>query len=258
VSRRGEGCGCSGGVLTVKVPRCHNVAVGDGVLDVPPLVCRWALRQMTLPYGIGAVRYVVLGRALRVLDRRHGGNCWISGGLCCRGRCPQRPVPEITALLSENHRNRTIYVRNVETTTFALKNNQNRTINARDAEGSVPYNTPCPKPNNYHRSRPSRTRKARPKTPAPGEPTPDGRVGLTQNPAANQTRDVEDAVPYGSPKATGTHPHRKDAPTTTTTPAVPGHASTSSTTCGSDRSSTVLPDGTPTAVCAHRPADLSL
>ncbi|MDR1821461.1 MAG: hypothetical protein LBQ91_03385 [Oscillospiraceae bacterium] len=32
---------------------------------------------------------------------------------------------------------------------------------------------------------------------------------MTQSPETNQTRDVEDAVPYGSPKATGTQMHAR-------------------------------------------------
>jgi hypothetical protein len=37
------------------VPCCRNVSVGDGVLDVPCLVCRRALRKTAWPYGMSAV-----------------------------------------------------------------------------------------------------------------------------------------------------------------------------------------------------------
>jgi hypothetical protein len=38
-----------------RVPRYHNVSVGDGVLDVPCLVRLRNLRQTAWPYGLGAV-----------------------------------------------------------------------------------------------------------------------------------------------------------------------------------------------------------
>jgi hypothetical protein len=81
---------------------------------------------------------------------------------------------------------------------------------------------------------------------------------LTHSPAANRTRDVEDAVPYGNVAVAGKIPHRKTYSTATTTPAASGHAPTASTTCVSNRSSTILPVGTPTAPRAHQPSDLSL
>jgi hypothetical protein len=81
---------------------------------------------------------------------------------------------------------------------------------------------------------------------------------LTQNSAANQTRDVEDAVPYGNVAAAVYATAPQETPTATTTPAAPGDAPISSTTRGSDRSSTVLPVTTPTAVRAHQPSNLSL
>ncbi|MDR1821344.1 MAG: hypothetical protein LBQ91_02800, partial [Oscillospiraceae bacterium] len=93
---------------------------------------------------------------------------------------------------------------------------------------------------------------------APEVPMPDEYIGLTQNTAAYQTRDVEDAVPYGNVAATEYVTAPQETPTATTTPTAPGHAPVSSTTCGSDRSSTVLLVGTPTAVRAHQLSDLSL
>jgi hypothetical protein len=50
------------------VPRCHNVSVGDGVLDVPALGLPpdFVLGGVTVRLWCGQVS-VVLGRALRVL-----------------------------------------------------------------------------------------------------------------------------------------------------------------------------------------------
>ncbi|MDR1821593.1 MAG: hypothetical protein LBQ91_04050 [Oscillospiraceae bacterium] len=47
---------------------------------------------------------------------------------------------------------------------------------------------------------------------------------MTQSPAANQDRDVEDAVPYGNVAVAGKIPHRKTYPIFTTTLASSGDA----------------------------------
>jgi hypothetical protein len=58
VSRRGGICGCSWYFLRCRRgPRCRNVSVGDGVLDVPTLGSPPILRQTTCPYGVGTVGY---------------------------------------------------------------------------------------------------------------------------------------------------------------------------------------------------------
>jgi hypothetical protein len=187
VARRGGCCGDGGVCLAVQVrPHGRNVSVGDGVLDVPPLVCRRNLRQMTCPSGVGAVgcrcpwtRFARPGRAGAVVV------AGISGRLFCRGRCPQRPVRSLygcggfTALLPWSLCSLRLLFGCGGSRTVALWSR------GRDAEGSIPY------------------------------------MGL---------------------------PH----------PAASGDAPTASTTCGSNRSSTILPETTPTAVRAYIQSNLSL